>query len=112
MKKTLLSLAAVAALSMTLAVPAQAATESNGISLNGFTLNGFTLNGFTLNGWELNGIKINGVTLNTVKFNSVKWNGQTLNGVAVDVCEPTVAHTCTAGLRAIVLPNGERVALR
>lgn len=107
MKKTLLSLAAVAALSMTLAAPAQAATQANGLTLNGLTLNGFKINGLTLNTVRFNGLTLNGLTLN-----GIKWNGQAPTGVAVDVCEPTAAHTCTAGLRAIVLPNGERVALR
>ena len=57
-------------------------------------------------------MRFNGVNLNGIQFNGIKWNGQAVTGATVDVCEPTAAHTCTAGLRAIVLPTGERVALR
>lgn len=53
-----------------------------------------------LNGRNFNGLTLNGLTL----------NGQSHAGIAV--CEPSPIQVCTAGLRAIVLPNGERVALR
>lgn len=53
---------------------------------------------------------LNGVTLNGPVFNDLRWNGQSRAGIAV--CDPSPIQSIAPNQRAIVLPNGQRIALR
>jgi uncharacterized protein YjbI with pentapeptide repeats len=79
--------------------------QFNGASLNGLGLNGINLNGPVLQGMRMNGIQLQGVQLQGTGVHGAR--------APIGACKPGVQiQGCEPGLRAVVLPTGERVPLR
>ena len=108
--KTILTIAAVAMILVSLNQAVYAAPGWNSTSLNGVSFNGVYLNGVYLNGVYLNGVYLNGVTLNGRILNGVTLNGVTLNAENYEVDSTQIKpkhHTPPNGFRIIVVTEEE-----